>query len=209
MLGRVRARQGQRLWVACGSRGRVLAAATLTSAAALTVTVAFAAPSKTVAIADPKDDVTGALDLQRASLSLGSDGRLRAAITVGGKASPSAMLSETGPPGSVCVKIWTNEDADPAASRPDRLACVTAQSKDKLRASVLSQTAPGLPERVGEAEVKATKSGRSLVVRIAQSSLGRPELIRFAFETTRPGCTRVSCIDQAPDKGAVRRFRIR
>ena len=74
------------------------------AAAALTVTVAFAAPSKTVKLAFPKGDVTGALDLQRASLNLGSDGRLRAVITLVGKASPSAMLAETGPPGSVSLE---------------------------------------------------------------------------------------------------------
>ena len=57
--------------------------------------------------------------------------------------------------------------------------------------------------------MSVTKSGRSIVVRISQSSLGRPELIRFAVESTRPGCERVSCVDEAPDKGAVRRFRVR
>ena len=204
---RVRAHRRHELLVARAPRRRVLALATATSAvaaAALTVTVAFAAPSKTVELPDPKGDVTGALDLQRASLNLGSDGRLRAVITLVGKASPSAMLAETGPPGSVCVKIWTDEDA--AATRADRLVCVTARSEDELRASVLSQTGPGLPERVGSASVRVTKSG-------AASSCGcrngRPALIRFAVESTRPGCTRVSCIDHAPDKGAVRRFRTR
>ena len=52
-------------------------------------------------------------------------------------------------------------------------------------------------------------SKRSFILRVSQSSLGRPELIRFAVESTRPGCARVSCIDQAPDDGAVRRFRLR
>ncbi len=74
---------------------------------------------------------------------------------------------------------------------------------------MLEQTEPGLPRRIGPASVRVTKSARSLVVRISQSSLGRPQLIRFALESTRPGCGRVSCIDAVPDKGAVRRFRIR
>jgi hypothetical protein len=181
----------------------------MSAAAGLTVAVAFAAPSKTVTLADPKADVTGALDLQRTSLNLASDGRLRAVVTLVGKLEPQAMLADSGPPGSICVKIWTAKDADPAAMRADRLVCVTAKSKDELRASVLSQTTAGLPVAVGTASVKVNKSKRSIVVRISQSSLGRPELIRFAFESTRPGCERVSCVDQSPDKGAVRRFRIR
>jgi hypothetical protein len=204
---RVRACHGQR---SRGRRRRALAIAAATSAAAaLTVTAAFAAPSKTVTIADPKADVTGPLDLQRASLSLASDGRLRAVVTLAAKLDPEAMLSDSGPPGSICVKVWTAEDADPTATRADRLVCVTARTKDDLRASVLSQTAAGLPMRVGSADAKLNKSGRSLVIRISQSSLGRPELIRFAFESTRPGCERVSCVDETPDKGAVRRFRVR
>lgn len=191
-------------------RGRALAAVTVACAAAgLTVAVAFAAPSKTVTLADPKADVTGALDLQRTSLNLGSDGRLRAVVTLVGKLEPQAMLADSGPPGSICVKVWTAKDADPTATRADRLVCVTAVSKDALRASVLSQASAGLPVSVGTASVKVNKSKRSIVVRISQSSLGRPELIRFAFESTRPGCERVSCVDQSPDKGAVRRFRVR
>jgi hypothetical protein len=209
MLAGVRARPGQPLRAACGSRARLAAAATLTATAAITATVAFGAASKIVEITDPKDDVTGVLDLQRASLNLAADGRLRAVVTLARKVEPRAMLAGTGPPGSVCIKVWTAEDADPAATRADRLVCVTARSSDELRASVLEQTGPGLPVRVASAPVSLTKSGRSVVVRIAQSSLDRPRLIRFAVESTRTGCERVSCIDEAPDNGAVRRFRIR
>lgn len=209
MLGGVRAHPGQWLRAACGSRARLAGAATLAAGGTLSVAVAFGAASKIVEIPDAKGDVTGVLDLQRASLNLASDGRLRAVMTVARKIDPREMLAGTGPPGSVCVKVWTAEDADPAVVRADRLVCVTARSSDELRASVFTQTAPGLPVRVASAPVSLTKSGRSLVLRIAQSSLGRPRLIRFAVESTRPGCERVSCVDQAPDKGAVRRFRVR
>lgn len=176
---------------------------------ALVAAGAFAATSKTVAITDARGDVTGVLDLQRASLNLASDGRLRAVITLAGKVEPKTMLAGSGPPGSICMRIWTDADADPQAVMPDRLVCVTARTEDELRATVLSQSAPGLATRVGSASVRVNKSQRSLLVRISQSSLGRPALIRFAAESTRPGCVRVSCIDQAPDGGAVRRFRVR
>jgi hypothetical protein len=206
----MRARPGQRLRARSGRRGRALVAgAVVCAATALSVAVAFAAPTKTVAIADAKADVTGTLDLQRASLNLAADGRLRAVITLFDKLDPAAMLAKSGPPGSICVKVWTAEDADPAAARADRLVCVTAESKDKLRANVLSQTKSGLPTVTAPADFSVVKSKRSIIVRVSQTSLGRPALIRFAFESTRPGCERVSCVDQLPDKGAVRRFRIR
>ena len=153
MLRGVRARPGQRLRAACESRAPIVAAATLVAAAGLTGAVAFGATSKIVKIPDPKGDVTSVLDLQRASLNLASDGRLRAVVTVTRKIDPREMLAGSGPPGSVCVKIWTAQDADPTATRADRLVCVTARSSEELRASVFSQTAPGLPVRVASARV--------------------------------------------------------
>jgi len=191
-------------------RSRHLTVAGLTAAVTtLAVAGAFAAASKTVSVLDATDDVNGALDLQGASLKRASDGRLRAVVTLAGKVDPRAMLAGSGPPGSVCLKVWTDDDADPATTPPDRLVCVTPRTKDELRASVYEQDASGLPALLGSASVRVNKSSRSLVVRVRQSLLGRPDRIRFAFESTRPGCERVSCIDAAPDKGAVRRFRLR
>ena len=179
------------------------------TAAALLAAAAFAAPTKTVVIADKTKDVSGVLDLQKGSLKLADDGRLRVVVTFVGKIDPRTMLARNGPPGSVCLKVWTDEDADPAAARPDRLVCVTPRSRDELRASVFEQTGPGLPKLSGSASVRVNKSARSLVLRVSQSALGRPAMIRFAIESTRPGCERVSCVDEAPDGGAVRRFRLR
>ncbi|MEA2148515.1 MAG: hypothetical protein QOD69_345, partial [Solirubrobacteraceae bacterium] len=114
-----------------------------------------------------------------------------------------------GPPGSVCLRIWTAADADPTATRPDHLVCVTAGKDEKLRAGVFAQPDAGLPRRAGTATVTAGATGRSLVVRVSQSALGRPPLIRFATESTQPGCDRTRCIDNVPDGGATRRFRLR
>jgi hypothetical protein len=179
------------------------------ASALLPVAVALAAPSKAVVFSDPTGDVSGPLDLQRAALSRGSDGRLRLVATFAAKVEPQALLAKTGPPGSTCARIWTDPAADPAATRPDRLVCVTADKDAKLRASVLEQRDSGLPRRIAAAAVTANASGRSFVVRVSQSALGRPARIRFALESTRPGCERISCIDTAPDAGAVRRFRLR
>lgn len=184
-----------------------LTAGVLALAAALAV--AAAPPSKPVVLADETADVSGPLDIQRTSLSRASDGRLRAVITFAAKVTAQALLAKTGPPGSACLRIWTAADADPKAMRPDRLVCVTAGEDEKLRAGVFEQRDAGLPRRAGSASVTANASGRSFVVRVAQSALGRPAVIRFAVESTRPGCARVSCVDTVPDGGATRRFRLR
>jgi hypothetical protein len=183
----------------------VIAAVTVAGAAS----VAFAAPSRPVTISDPGDDAGGALDLTRVSFQRASDGRLRAVFTFAEKITPAMLLAESGPPGSACLRIWTEADADPKAMRPDRLVCVTARSRDALRGGVYEVRGAALPRRVADASVKRNSSGRSLVVRFTQSSIARPQRIRFAVESTRPGCARPSCIDTVPDKGAVRMFRLR
>jgi hypothetical protein len=191
-------------------RGRRLPAVVASATAALLVAAgALAATSKIVVVSDPAGDVSGPLDLRRASLRRASDGRLRAVLTLTGKVDPKAMLAGSGPPGSVCLKVWTAPDVDPTVTRADRLVCITAREDESLRASVLEQRRVGLPRRVGAASVRVPHSRRSFVLLVSQSSLGRPELIRFAVESTRPSCARVSCIDALPDDGAVRRFRLR
>ena len=189
---------------------RLLAAGAFAGAcAALVVSVAIAAPSKRAVIGDPRDDVGGALDMTRASLERASDGRLRAVVTFAARITPKALLAESGPPGSACLRIWTAADADPEATRPDRLVCLTARSADELRGGVYEVRGDELPRRVARASAKRNSSGRSVVIRFTQSSIARPARIRFAVESTRPGCERTSCIDTIPDRGAVRTFRLR
>jgi hypothetical protein len=192
------------------SRRRVLRLAALTAMAVpLAGAAAFAARPRPVVIQDAGGDVSTPLDLERASLHRSSDGRLRAIVTFVGTVSPKTLLATSGPPGSVCLRVWTNPDTDPTAGRPNRLVCVTARSQDELRGGVFEQRGAALPRRVASPQVRTNKSGRSFVFRITQSSLGRPASFRFAVESTRPGCDRPGCIDTAPDAGRVRRFRLR
>lgn len=176
---------------------------------AIIATGALAAASKTIVITDPRGDVGGAVDLTRVSLQRTADGRLRAALSFAAKFSPKTLLAGTGPPGSACVRIWTDADADPASMRPNRLACVTARTDDELRGGVYEVTGAQLPKRVANASVKQTASGQSIVLRFTQTSIGRPQRFRFAVEATRPGCVRVRCIDTLPDGGTARTFRLR
>lgn len=177
--------------------------------AALVVPAAPAATSKTSVITDARGDVRGVLDLRRVSLQRAADGRLRAAISFTDRLTPKALLAGSGPPGSACLRIWTARGADPASTRPDRLVCITARSADELRGGVYAVRGAGLPERVAGASVKLTASRRSVILRFTQSSIGRPQRLRFAVESTRPGCARAACIDTAPAGGAARIFRPR
>jgi hypothetical protein len=190
-------------------RGLLAAGGLAPAVVSLAVAAAVAAPSRPVSIADTTDDTSGPLDIKRVQLSRVKDGRLRARVTFVAKITPKTLLAPGGPPGSACLRIWTVPDADPPAIRPDRLVCVSARSDDEIRGGVYQQIGSGLPKRVADAAAKLTPSGRSLIVRISQSALGRPRLIRFAAESTRPGCERVSCVDIAPNNGKTRRFRLR
>jgi len=176
--------------------------------AAVAVSVALAAASRPVVIADAADDAS-TLDMTRVSFRRASDGRLRAVFTFAAPITPRALLARSGPPGAACLRIWTDPDADPKAARPDRLVCVTARSRSRLRGGVYEVRGAALPGRVADASVKRTASGRSIVVRFTQSSLARPQRIRFAVESTQPGCAGTTCIDTVPDRGAVRTFRLR
>ena len=194
----------------CKGGWRLLTASGVAAAiAALVVSAAPAATSKTIVITDARGDVSGPLDLRRVSLQRASDGRMRAALSFTEKLTPKALLAGSGPPGSACVRIWTGAEADPASMRPDRLACVTARSDDEFRGGVYDATGAGLPERIAGASVKITASRTSIVLRFTQSSIGRPQRFRFAAESTRPGCQRATCIDAAPAGGRARMFRLR
>ncbi len=191
------------------ARYRLAAGGLAVAVSATVVSGALAAASKTLVITDPRKDVSGALDLTRVSLQRSSDGRLRAALSFAGKVVPKTLLAGSGPPGSACLRIWTATDADPASTRPDRLACVTARSDDEFRGGVYEVTGSRLPKRIADASVRPTASGQTIVLRFTQSSIGRPQRIRFAIEATRPGCQRVTCIDTLPNGGAARTFRLR
>jgi hypothetical protein len=167
-------------------------------ALAATATVALAATTaapKPQAVSDPKADVKG-LDLTRFSIARGADGRLRANLTLAAGWDGEDLLSETGLPGSLCVKAWTT--VAPPDVTPDYLVCVTAERDGDLRGSILKTRANKLPERTGGATL-SRPSERTVTLRFSQTAIGKPATLYVAAETTRPGCPRGSCIDLAPD----------
>jgi hypothetical protein len=171
----------------------VLAAGATAAVTAVALAATAPAPQTTT---DVKGDVSSTLDLTRFVLARGSDGRLRASLTVVADWDGSDLLSATGPPGSLCVKAWTT--TVPPDTTPDYLICATAQADGQLRGSVLKQRANKLPERTGGAVV-SRPSARTVTLRFSQTAIGRPATLYVAAETTRAGCPRGSCIDLAPD----------
>jgi hypothetical protein len=163
--------------------------------AGVAVSIAATSP-KPQAATDAKGDVKSALDLTRVAIARGSDGRLRASITLAAAWEGKDLLASSGRPGSLCLKAWTT--TAPPDTTPDYLVCVTADDQGELRGSILKARANKLPERTGGADV-SRPSRRTVTLRFSQTAIGRPKTLSVAAEATRPGCTRGSCIDLAPD----------
>ena len=163
-------------------------------------------PSPTV-VKDPKDAVAGAPDLTRAQLGLSSDHRIRIALTLAAPWQPKDLIAGEGPPGSLCVRMWTV--TKPGATPPDYLVCATSRADGETLRGTVFKTQPGEDlARAGPAIVGST-SDRTMTLRFSQSVVGRPKTIDFIAEATKPGCTRVSCVDTAPEAPKTATFRVR
>lgn len=164
-------------------------------------------PGATVVVRDARDTrVRGAPDIIRASLGRSSDGRLRAAFSLAADLEISDLRSDDGPPGSLCLRLWTV--ADPPNEPADFLVCVTAKAANTLRGTVLREDLDGQPDRVAEAKVRR-RGDRVLIVSFSQSAIGRPRRLRFAAEATKAGCPRQSCVDVAPQSPRTALLRLR
>ena len=188
-------------------RARFAVAAGGLAALALTAGAPAAqAPSPTV-VKDAKDAGAGAPDLTRVQVGLTSDRRLRAALTTAVGWVAKDLLAKEGPPGSLCLRLWTV--TKPGAAPPDYLVCVTArQDGETTRGTVFKTKAGEQPTRVAGAIVGRT-SERTVTLRFSQTAVGRPATVRFAAEATKPGCARVSCVDTAPDAPKTATFKVR
>ncbi|WP_354697823.1 hypothetical protein DSM112329_03468 [Paraconexibacter sp. AEG42_29] len=171
--------------------------------------VALAATPETPVVATEKAGgaAEGAPDLTRVSLQRASDGRLRAGMSFGADLAPKDLVAKSGPPGSACLRLYTA--TTPGVLPPDYLICVTADAKGtKLRASILAEQVNKLPKRVGSATV-TRPSKRSMVLRFSQSAVGKPAIIRFAAEATKPGCIKASCVDTVPNAPGTKKLTLR
>jgi hypothetical protein len=177
------------------------------SAAAMAIAAATFTP-KTTTVKDATGDVIkNPMDLVRVSLGRASNGELRGSFTTAAGFKVSSMVAKDGVPGSVCLRLWTK--MKPGGTPPDYLVCATATKDGKhLDGSVLQEREGTTPVRVGPA--RATRSNSSnITIRFGQTLVGRPAVIKFAGETTPPGCDRITCTDIAPQDGKTAAFRLR
>jgi hypothetical protein len=192
------------------ARGRLVGrAALLGCAAALVAATGLASaadPPKPALSRDAAGDVRSPLDITRMSLTRDRDGRLRGSVTMAQPWADAVLLAASGPPGSVCLRLWTT--TAPPDQPPTYLVCATVNADGALRGSVLRERPNQLPERVTTAAA-SRPSTRSLVLRFSQTAVGRPASIAVSAESTRAGCPRVSCIDTAPDAPAAVTLRLR
>jgi hypothetical protein len=188
---------------------RALGAAGLVAGALAVAGVAAAqapAPRDSPVVARDAVDTAGGLDLTRVQLQRAADGRLRAALTLAAPWRMRDLPAEDGPPGSLCLRMWTR--TEPPAAPPDYLLCVTADARARhMRGSLLVER-DGELRRMAGARL-ARSSVRTVVARFSQTAIGRPARIRFAAEATSPGCARLMCIDTAPNAPATATLTLR
>lgn len=176
-------------------RGGVFLALVLVCAAGVSGALGKATSKKAVVVSDGNDAGSGIVDITRVSLGAASKDRLKVNIRAADDWDASDLIASSGPPGSVCLKLWTK--SAPPDETPDYLVCVTSTKDEELRASVFKEVANRLPKRVARATID--QGDRSVTLMFKQSSIGNPAAIDFAGESTRSGCIKTSCIDLAPN----------
>jgi len=184
--------------------GALLIAASTTGASGATTPKV-----KTAVVTDHSGDAAkNAVDLVRATFGRTSGGLLRASISSDDDFAPGDLLSRTGPPGSICLELWTVSTA--GSNPPDYLVCVTANATgDALRATIMKQRPNQLPQFVGPATVTRS-SEHNVTLRFGQTVLGKPATIEFAVEASKRGCTEhVTCTDSAPNAPATAKLKLR
>jgi hypothetical protein len=149
-----------------------------------------------------RDDVAGEVDLARARASHNrvSD-RLVHVIDLHGPITPRTLLRSDGPPGSVCVNLWTTRT--PGSSPPNYDVCATSERRGRRwQASVARHASDGTVARVASARV-AQPSPTRLELRVDPDAVRRPRAYRWTVQTAwfGTGCPATTgCEDFAPDR---------
>lgn len=178
--------------------------------AALGTTGALAQGTATVVVRDDDDVGLLAPDLKRVAATRAADGSVRLAVSLVEPFTPRDLLADAGaggPPGSLCVRLWTA--GSPGTTKPDLLACVTSLADGRtLRTTITREVTGGLPSTVATG-TPTRPSDRSVVLRVPAPLLARAKRVAFAGEATRPGCIRLSCVDLSPDAGVTKSLPLR
>jgi hypothetical protein len=150
------------------------------------------------------------LDISSVTLESAPNRRLVTHIAMYDRWSARDLLpSGGGPPGSVCLDLWTR--ADSTARAPDYIACATPSADGRrLLGSLMRDGGHGLPRRVAHANV-ILPDRRSVELRFPWAPISGshpPRAVRFAAEAAQAvGCPRPrGCVDRAPNGARSARF---
>jgi hypothetical protein len=147
-----------------------------------------------------RDDSKAAVDIASAK---GSHNRtadqIVHVVTAYGDFGPRDLLNSDGPPGSVCLNIWTTRE--PGEDVPNYDVCVTSDKRGRVyRASIARLTRNA--RRVGAARVEQTDP-RRLEIRFDPDRIHRPRSYRWVTQTATFGADcggPTGCEDFAPDR---------
>jgi hypothetical protein len=153
------------------------------------------------------DDTPVLLDLRSVAVTSAPAKRLDATFTTyEAWGVPLLSGAKSGPPGTLCMLIWTKHAITAAA---DYLVCAAPNAAaTKLVGSVMRESAKGaLPRKVATATVTRPNT-RSVRLRFSLASIGSPVTLRYAGEATQfAGCPpETGCIDRAPNRRAAGTF---
>jgi len=185
-------------------------AALLTLACALAM-AGFAVAQTDDGVSDG-DDSKSRVDISRARAVMDrANDKLAHIVRFHGPISPRNFrnaVAEHGPPGSVCVNVWTTRT--PREASPNYDVCVSGnRERNRLVASVSRLGPRGSVRRVGSAAARLLSS-RRLSIRFDPDLIRRPAAYRWSVQVTtfERGCTRRGCRDVAPQRGRTVRTRI-
>ena len=141
-------------------------------------------PVATVVVHDPVD-TAGGFDLTRVQVGRASDGRMRAALTLAAPWRMRDLPADDGPPGSLCLRMWTVTKGE--AAFPDRLLCMTADARRQAHARLDLRRARRHAASASRPRASPAPATARWSPGFSQSAIGRPVRVRFAAEATPPG----------------------
>jgi hypothetical protein len=176
---------------------------------AMVASVALAATKVAGGVADG-DDTKSLVDIAiaRATYDRSND-RVAHVLRFHAPISPRNFrnaVAAHGPPGSVCINIWTTRT--PWEQSPNYDVCVSGDRSHRHLVASVSKLGPnGSVRRVGNASAQLESSKR-MFVRFDPALIKRPGAYRWAAQVTtfERGCTRSGCQDFAPRRGRTVRL---
>ena len=119
------------------------------------------------------------------------------------------LVAKNGAPGTLCVRLWTK--TTPGAREPDYLVCGTTRTNSETMRDTVFETQPGSDSSRSARHRRAHGAIAAMTLRFLgqNSRSGARETIDFIAEAADAGCTRVSCVDTAPEAPKTATFELR